>query len=121
MIRYADDFVVCFEHEADAIGFRKELGLRLCRFGLEISPEKTKTSEFGPYAQSRANSCGGKAATFDFLGFTHYCSWSKNGRKFRLKRKNSRKKFTAKIQMFRDWLTANRTLPTNEFMDKVAS
>ena len=121
MIRYADDFVVCFERESDAIRFRQELDERLSMFGLEISPEKTKTIEFGPFANAKAKRCGGKAATFDFLGFTHYCSRSRNGRRFRMKRITSRKKFTVKIRMFRDWLKANRTLPTDELMDKVAS
>ena len=121
MIRYADDFVVCFERESDAIRFRQALDERLFIFGLEISPEKTKTIEFGPFAEAKAKRRGGKAATFDFLGFTHYCSRSRNGRRFRMKRVTSRKKFTAKIRMFRDWLKANRTLPTDELMEKVAS
>jgi RNA-directed DNA polymerase len=121
MIRYADDFVVCFERESDAIRFRQELDERLSMFGLEISPEKTKTIEFGPFANAKAKRRGGKAATFDFLGFTHYCTRSKNGRQFRMKRITSRKKFTVKIRIFRDWLKANRTLPTGELMDKVAS
>ena len=121
MIRYADDFVVCFERETDAIRFRQALDERLFIFGLEISPEKTKTIEFGPRAEAKAKRLGGKAATFDFLGFTHYCSRSRNGRFFRMKRITSRKKFTAKLRMFRDWLKANRTLPTDELMAKVAS
>ncbi len=121
LIRYADDFVVCFQYEADATRFRHELDDRLAKFGLEISPEKTKVIEFGPFAESKAKRGGGKAATFDFLGFTHYCSRSRNGRRFRMKRVTSRKKFSAKIRMFRDWLKANRTLPTRELMDKVAS
>ena len=121
MIRYADDFVVCFERESDAIRFRQALDERLSIFGLEISPEKTKTIEFGSFAQAKAKRRGGKAATFDFLGFTHYCSRSRNGRRFRMKRVTSRKKFTVKIRMFRDWLKANRTLPTDELMAKVAS
>ena len=121
MIRYADDFVVCFQREVDAIRFRHELDERLFRFGLEISPEKTKTIEFGSFAEAKAKKRGGKAATFDFLGFTHYCSRSRNGRHFRMKRVTSRKKFTAKIRMFRDWLKASRTLPTDELMEKVAS
>ncbi len=121
MIRYADDFVVCFQREVDAIRFRHELDERLFRFGLEISPEKTKTIEFGSFAEAKAKKRGGKAATFDFLGFTHYCSRSRNGRHFRMKRVTSHKKFTAKIRMFRDWLKASRTLPTDEFMEKVAS
>jgi group II intron reverse transcriptase/maturase len=121
MIRYADDFVVCFQREVDAIRFRRELDERLFRFGLEISPEKTKTIEFGSFAEAKAKKRGGKAATFDFLGFTHYCSRSRNGRHFRMKRVTSHKKFTAKIRMFRDWLKASRTLPTDELMEKVAS
>ncbi|MDL1975389.1 MAG: group II intron reverse transcriptase/maturase [Deltaproteobacteria bacterium] len=70
IIRYADDFVVCFQREVDATRFRHELDERLAKFGLEISPEKTKIIEFGPFAESKAKRSGGKAATFDFLGFT---------------------------------------------------
>ncbi|RLB60119.1 MAG: group II intron reverse transcriptase/maturase [Deltaproteobacteria bacterium] len=121
IIRYADDFVVCFQCEDAATRFRRELDERLAKFGLEISPEKTKIIEFGPFAETKAKRGGGKAATFDFLGFTHYCSRSRNGRKFRMKRVTSRKKFAAKIRMFKEWLKANRTLPTPEFMEKVAS
>lgn len=121
MIRYADDFVVCFERENEAIRFRRELDERLSMFGLEISPEKTKTIEFGPFADAKAKRRGGKAATFDFLGFTHYCSRTRNGRRFRMKRVTSRKKFTAKLVMFRDWFKANRTLPTADLMATVAS
>jgi group II intron reverse transcriptase/maturase len=121
LIRYADDVVACFQCEIDAIRFRHELDNRLSRFGLEISAEKTKTIEFGPLAETKAKRGGGKAATFDFLGFTHYCSRSRNGRHFRMKRITSRKKFTAKIRMFGDWLKANRTLPTRELMEKVVS
>jgi len=118
IIRYADDFVVCFQCGVDAALFRNDLDERLAKFGLEISPEKTKVIEFGPCAESKAKRGGGKPETFDFLGFTHYCSRTRNGRCFRMKRITSRKKFAAKIRMFRDWLKANRTLPTRELMVK---
>jgi group II intron reverse transcriptase/maturase len=121
IIRYADDFVVCFQREVDATRFRHELDERLAKFGLEISPEKTKIIEFGPFAESKAKRSGGKAATFDFLGFTHYCSRTRDGRHFRMKRITSRNKFTAKIRMVKDWLRANRTLPTRELMGKVVA
>ena len=121
IVRYADDFIVCFQCEVDATRFRRELDGRLAKFGLEISPEKTKVVEFGPIAQSKARRGGGKPDTFDFLGFTHYCGRTRNGRCFRMKRITSRKKFSAKIRIFRDWLKANRTLPTRELMEKVAS
>jgi group II intron reverse transcriptase/maturase len=121
IIRYADDFVVCFQREVDATRFRHELDERLAKFGLEISPEKTKVIEFGPFAESKAKRSGGKAATFDFLGFTHYCSRTRDGRHFRMKRITSRNKFTAKIRIVKDWLRANRTLPTRELMGKVVA
>ncbi len=121
IIRYADDFVVCFKCDSDATRFRRELDDRLGKFGLEISPEKTKIIKFGPVAEAQSKRDGGKAATFDFLGFTHYCSRSRNGRKFRMKRITSRKKFAAKIRMFKDWLKANRTLPTRDLMEGVVS
>lgn len=121
IIRYADDFVVCFQREVDATRFRHELDERLAKFGLEISPEKTKIIEFGPFAESKAKRSGGKAATFDFLGFTHYCSRTRDGRHFRMKRITSRNKFTAKIRIVKDWLRANRTLPTRELMGKVVA
>jgi group II intron reverse transcriptase/maturase len=121
IIRYADDFIVCFQREVDATRFRHELDERLSKFGLEISPEKTKVVEFGPFAESKAKRGGSKAATFDFLGFTHYCSRTRGGGRFRMKRITSRKKFTDKIRMFRDWLKAHRTLPTRELMERVVS
>ncbi|MBN2256034.1 MAG: group II intron reverse transcriptase/maturase, partial [Deltaproteobacteria bacterium] len=121
LIRYADDFVVCFEHEAEAIRFRHELDKRLAKFGLEIAPEKTRVIEFGPRAETEAGERGGKPGTFDFLGFTHYCSRTRDGNRFRMKRVTSCKKFTAGIRKFRDWLKANRTLPTRELMGRVVT
>ena len=120
LIRYADDFVVCFQNENDANRFRHELDERLAEFGLEIALEKTKVIKFGPTAESSARRGGGKPDTFDFLGFTHYCSRTKDGRRFRMKRVTSRNKFTAKIRIFKDWLRANRILTTRELMGKVA-
>lgn len=98
LIRYADDFVVCFENEADARRFRAELIERLAQFSLEVQPEKTKVLAFGPRAQAHARAQGRtKPASFDFLGFTHYCSNSCTGRSFRMKRRTSRKRFRAKL------------------------
>lgn len=120
MIRYADDWVTCFQREDEAIRFRQELEGRLAKFGLEVAPEKTKVLEFGPHAESRAKRRGAKLQTFDFLGFTHYIGRSKKGNRFRMKRVTSRKKYVVKVRVFKDWLKANRTLPTRELMEKVA-
>ena len=114
LIRYADDFVVCFQREADARRFRSHLEGRLGRFGLEIHPAKTKVIAFGPAAASRARREGRRhPETFDFLGFTHYCSRTWNGRRFRMKRVTSRKHFRAKHAAFTDWLKAARATLTN--------
>ena len=78
IIRFADDFIVGFEHRQDAERFRDELGGRLARFGLELHPGKTRLIEFGRRAaRDRAARGEGKPETFTFLGFTHICATSK--------------------------------------------
>ncbi len=94
---------------------------RLHRFGLELALEKTKILEFGPFAQQRAKRGGLKAESFDFLGFTHYCARSRDGRCFRMKRKTISKRFSIKLRVYKDWLRANRTLPTPEIMKTTAA
>ena len=121
LIRYADDFVVCFQVEGDAKRFRNELDGRLAKFGLEVAAEKTKVLEFGPLAESRAKARGEKPLTFDFLGLTHFCSRSQSGSIFRMKRVTARKKFKAKLREFKEWLKANRTMPLKELMKIVAA
>jgi len=116
LIRYADDFVACFQHESDARRFRVEMEQRLNHFALEVAPEKTKVMEFGSHAQQHAKARGEKATTFDFLGFTHYCSRSRNGRQFRMKRKTASKRFAGKVKSMKTWLQSNRTLPTAKLM-----
>jgi len=121
-IRYADDFVVCFKQEADAKRFRIEMEQRLNQFGLEIAIEKTKILEFGPQAQKRAKQKGEKKAeTFDFLGFTHYCTTSRSGKMFRVGRKSISKRITIKLKLFKQWIRSNRTLPTAEIMETTAN
>jgi len=117
---YADDFVVCFQKESDAMSFRAELDGRLGNFGLEVAPEKTKILEFGPLAERKAKARDAKPETFDFLGLTHFCSWTRSGRRFRMKRVTARKKFKAKLREFKTWLKKNCTLPTPELMKRVA-
>ncbi len=121
LIRYADDFVVCFQQEADAKRFRIELEARLAMFGLTLAPEKTQCIEFGPLAVKRAKARGEKAASFDFLGFTHYCSRTRDGKRFRMKRKTIGKRLTAKLKAYRAWLKANRNLPTADILKRTAS
>jgi group II intron reverse transcriptase/maturase len=114
LIRYADDFVVCFRYKLDAERFHLELGKRLGKFELEVEPTKTKVMEFGRFAVQHAKRRGRKAETFDFLGFTHYCSTKRDGKGFRMKRATARKKFVAKLKIFKDWLKKARIMKTKD-------
>jgi len=81
VVRYADDFVVGFEHRAEAERFLGELRERFRRFHLELHADKTRLLEFGRYAARDRAACGeGKPPTFDFLGFTHICGKTRKGR-----------------------------------------
>lgn len=120
LIRYADDFVVCFEQQADAERFRKELETRLSKFGLKVEASKTKVLAFGPQAYRELLRQGSKPETFDFLGFTHYCGVCHNGTGFRMKRRTSCKKFRAKLASLTQWLRENRMkYKTRELWDRV--
>ena len=111
LIRYCDDFVVCTQYRSDAELVLREVRVRLAKFGLELSAEKTRIIEFGRFAKGNAEKRGGRPATFDFLGFTHYCSTSMRGR-FMVGRKTSGKKYRAKLRDMNAWLKAVRcTMP----------
>ena len=111
VVRYADDFVVGFRHEADAVRFRADLQERLSRFGLEVHPEKTRLIEFGKYAaQNRRERGKGKPETFDFLGFTHLCGKSRAGY-FLLLRHTTNSRMRARLKRIREELFRRRHLP----------
>ena len=113
--------MACFATRTDAERFRRELDVRLAKFGLEVEPTKTKVLAFGPRGAARAKQEGtGKPETFDFLGFTHYCSRTRNAKRFRMKRVTARKKFRAKLASFKQWLKENRaTMTTVQLWRKV--
>jgi group II intron reverse transcriptase/maturase len=102
LIRYADDFVVCFEREADARAFLSEMRERLAEFDLEIEPSKTALLEFGsalltPRGLGRQRAQGQGERTFSFLGFTHYVGRSRTGR-FVVGRKTDGKRLRKKLK-----------------------
>ncbi len=121
LIRYADDYVVCFQIETEATHFKEVMETRLKKFNLEVAPEKTRLFEFGKFAQSKAKARGERPATFDFLGFTHYNSRSRDGKRYRMKRKTISKRLIAKVVAYKEWLKANRTLPTAQIMKTTAA
>ncbi len=104
VIRYADDIVLGFQWGTDADRFRKSLGERLGKFGLELHPEKTRRIEFGRYAeQNRKRRGDGKPETFDFLGFTHISGKNGNG-SFAVRRMTVRKRMRKKLQEIKQQL-----------------
>jgi RNA-directed DNA polymerase len=111
VVRWADDFIVGFEHRADAEQFLTELRARLAKFGLELHPDKTRLIEFGRYAAGNRSARGaGKPETFDFLGFTHICAASKSGR-FWVKRITIKKRMRAKLKAVKAQIKQRRHLP----------
>jgi len=98
IVRYADDFVVGFEHRQEAERFLTELRERFTKFGLELHPDKTRLIEFGRYAEKNRRDRGdGKPETFDFLGFTHICGKTRKGW-FTVLRQTMRKRWQTKLK-----------------------
>ena len=80
LVRYIDDFVICFQYRSDAIRVQEALRLRLGKFGLTLEPTKTKLVEFGRFAQRHAGKRGRKRPeTIYFLGLTLYCTRNLKG------------------------------------------
>ena len=114
IVRYADDFVVGFQHKAEAERFLAELRVRLERFALRLHPDKTRLVEFGRFAASNRRKRGdGKPETFQFLGFTHICAKSRSG-KFQLRRKTRRDRMRAKLAEIKDDLRKRMHEPIAE-------
>ena len=98
IVRYADDIIMGFEHKAEAEQFRRELEVRLSKFGLQLHPDKTRLIEFGRFAAHNRRRRGkGKPETFDFLGFTHICGLDRGG-KYTVRRKTKSKKVRGKLK-----------------------
>jgi group II intron reverse transcriptase/maturase len=98
VVRYADDFVMGFQHRTDAERCLRDLRERFAKFGLELHPDKTRLIEFGRFAAERRAKRGlGKPETFIFLGFTHQCGKTRRGA-FTIKRQSAAKRVRAKLQ-----------------------
>jgi RNA-directed DNA polymerase len=96
-VRFADDFVMGFQHRHEAERFLVELRERFAKFGLELHPDKTRLIEFGRFAaENRQRRGEDKPETFDFLGFTHACSTTRRGQ-FAVRRLTMKKKMRAKL------------------------
>jgi group II intron reverse transcriptase/maturase len=112
--RFADDFVVGFQHRADAERFLEELRERLRKFSLELHPDKTRILEFGRFAASNRQERGERGPeSFNFLGFTHICGKTATG-KFLIVRRTMRERVRRKLHEVKTELQRRRhqSIPT---------
>jgi group II intron reverse transcriptase/maturase len=114
VVRFADDIVVGFEHEADARRFQDAMRERLGAFALSLHPDKTRLIEFGRFAaQNRERRGLGKPETFKFLGFVIICGKSRRG-DFQIRRKSRGDRMKAKLQEIKEALRQRLHAPVPE-------
>jgi group II intron reverse transcriptase/maturase len=114
MIRYIDDFVICFQYRSDALRVQEALGKRLEKFGLALEPSKTKLVEFGRFAQRDAPKRGRKRPeTIYFLGFTLYCTRNLKGN-FKVGMRTEKSRLQRSLLRLRDLMRRMRHLPIGE-------
>ena len=112
IVRYADDFVLGFQHRRNAEQFLSDLQERMQKFGLALHPEKTRLIEFGRFAAANRQRRGqGKPETFDFLGFTHYCGRTLRGDRFIVWRTTIKKRLRSKLSEVKLTLMRQRHQP----------
>ena len=112
IVRYADDFVIGFQHRDEAERCLRELRERFGKFGLSLHPEKTRLIEFGRFAGERRSKRGeGKPETFDFLGLTHISGKTGKGA-FTIKRRSTGKRMRSKLKEIKGRLV--RTMHSGE-------
>jgi RNA-directed DNA polymerase len=114
MVRYIDDFVLCFQYRADALRVQEALANRLRRFSLTLEPTKTKLVEFGRYAQRHASKRGRKRPeTIYFLGFTLYCTCNRKGN-FRIGVHTEKSRVRRALTRLQDQMRRMRHSPLQE-------
>jgi group II intron reverse transcriptase/maturase len=114
VVRYADDFVIGFQHQSEAQDCREALRQRFAKFGLTLHDEKTRLIEFGRYAAYRRKSRGaGRPETFDFLGFTHYCATTRHGR-FKVGRRSIAQRVRRTLAVIKEKLRRRLHRPPGE-------
>jgi len=107
LVRFADDFVCVVRYVEEANRIEQALHNRFNKYGLKLHPTKSRNISFGRFERENAKRQNRRASTFDFLGFTHYCDWSRKGN-FKVGRKTSHKKYAAKCREMNTWLKAIR-------------
>jgi RNA-directed DNA polymerase len=113
-VRFADDFILCFQYREDAERVLEALGRRFSKYGLTLHPEKTRLIEFGKQAVKKSESPGGKPPeTFDFLGFTHIATRSRRGY-FTIYVRTMRKRLRRSLRAVAVWCKEHRHVTLEE-------
>jgi RNA-directed DNA polymerase len=111
MIRFADDWLCCFQYGRDADRFYEVLPKRLKRFNLEVEPGKTQILKFSRFHP-------GMTRRFTFLGFEFF--WMKDRKGLpRVMKRTARKKLQGSIQRIKDWIRSSRHLPKAIFFSSL--
>jgi group II intron reverse transcriptase/maturase len=119
LVRYIDDFVLCFQYRADALRVQEALCKRLGKFGLTLEPTKTKLVEFGRFAQQYAAKRGRKRPeTIYFLGFTLYCTRNLKGN-FKVGMRTEKSRLRRSLLLLQDLMRRMRHLPVREQVDNL--
>jgi RNA-directed DNA polymerase len=117
LVRYIDDFVVCFQFREDALRLQEALCKRLGKFGLTLEPTKTKLVEFGRFAHRHASRHGRKRPeTIYFLGFTVYCTRNLKGN-FKVGMRTEKSRLRRSLMSLCDQMRQTRHLPIQEQVD----
>jgi group II intron reverse transcriptase/maturase len=114
LIRYADDAILGFACEEDALRVMGVLPKRFAKFGLTIHPEKTRVVNFQrPDGGNPEDHEPARRETFNFLGFTH--SWRKSRKgNWVIKRTTERGRLARALKRVSDWCRRNRHAPIEE-------
>jgi group II intron reverse transcriptase/maturase len=118
LVRYIDDFVVCFQLRSDAIRFQDALVKRLEKFSLELEPKKTRLVEFGRFALRMAKEGGKRLKTIYFLGFTHFCTRNRKGN-FMVGRQIEKSRFRRSVQSIQSLMREIRHYSLREQVEKI--
>jgi hypothetical protein len=122
LIRYADDLVIVFENESDAVRVMEVLPKRFGRYGLTLHPDKTRLV---PFARPRRQVGQGepepreRPGTFDFLGFTHYWGKSWKGNET-VKRRTAANRIRRFAKAMGEWCQKHRHQPIREQHEKLS-
>ena len=118
LVRYIDDFVVCFQYRSDATWFQDVLAERLGKFSLELEPKKTRLVEFGRFALRMTKEKEKRLETISFLGFTHFCTRNRKGN-FMVGRKTEKSRFRRSVQGIQSLMREIRHYSLREQVEKI--